>query len=374
MKTEFKKMMNLNELVSIKSDDNQEEILAYLENKLKNIAEEIKIVQNKEDGKKSIIIGINTLLKAGVRPIVLSGHIDTVNPNNEKYLTNPYSLVVKDGKAYGLGSIDMKSFIAVILDNINQIKSLKTPIILSFTTDAYINKNLYCVENVINTLKELEIKPTFTIIGEPTNQEIQVKANGCYEYEVLVYGKSCHSSKIANGINSICIIAKLVSYIEEEQKSFTGLTSNCGIIGGGDIINRVPDFAKLSFDIRASKPSLINAFLTKIYEKIQELENEYEGASIVVEKKLEIPPLEDKQNQTIKYVANLLNLQIGEFSGGCEAGYYQAYSGDAFLFGVGSIDLAHKPNEYVVVSEYEEYSKKLLGLLKFLENKVKLSK
>ena len=113
-------MNNLNtlkELISIRSDKDCEEILKYIENKLKNTVEEIIVVKNKEDNKSNMIIGINTTLK-DIEPIVLSGHIDTVGADEEKYDTDPYNLVIKDNKAYGLGIIDMKCFTQYLMENI----------------------------------------------------------------------------------------------------------------------------------------------------------------------------------------------------------------------------------------------------------------
>lgn len=301
---------------------------------------------------------------------MLSGHIDTVGPDLQKYETNPYELVVKNGKAYGLGSIDMKSFAAVILDNLDKIKSCKQPVVIAFTTDE--ETNLYCVENVIEQFKELKIKPKLTIVGEPTNCEVQTKANGCYEFEVEVFGKSCHSSKPKNGINAICIMAKIISFIEEEQQKYQDLTSNCGVINGGDIINRVPDYAKLNFDVRATNLDYINGFLQAIKNEVVKLEQEYGGSNITIKKTLEIPPLQDKKSKIINNIAKSLNLNLGEFAAGCEAGYYQKLGGDAILFGVGDLNLAHKPNEYVVIKEYEYYSNKFLELIRYLEQELEI--
>ena len=117
---------NLKELIEINSYENKEKIIEYLKNKFSLICEEIIIVKNKENNNKSILVGINTKLK-DIEPIVLSGHIDTVAPDFTKYNTNPLELIIIDNKAYGLGSIDMKSFTAVILDNINKLKSLWCP-------------------------------------------------------------------------------------------------------------------------------------------------------------------------------------------------------------------------------------------------------
>ena len=117
---------NLKELVKINSYENKYKIIEYLKNRFKFNSEEIKIIKNKENDNESILIGINTKLK-DIEPIVLSGHIDTVAPDFEKYKTNPFELTEIDGKAYGLGSIDMKSFVAIILDKIEQLKTLNWP-------------------------------------------------------------------------------------------------------------------------------------------------------------------------------------------------------------------------------------------------------
>lgn len=74
-------------------------------------------------------------------------------------------------------------------------------------------------------------------------------------------------------------------------------------------------------------------------------------------------------NKKIGDIAKECNIKIESFSGGCEAGYYTAYSGDAIIFGVGDLSLAHKPNEYVVLEEYKNYESKLLEVLKCIETK-----
>ena len=55
-------MENLKELVKIKSDQCGDEIIEYLKEKLQSKVKEIKIIENKQDQKKSILIGVNTNL------------------------------------------------------------------------------------------------------------------------------------------------------------------------------------------------------------------------------------------------------------------------------------------------------------------------
>lgn len=354
---------NLKELVKINSYENKYTIIEYLKNRFKLNCEEIKNVKNKENDNESILIGINTRLK-DIEPIVLSGHIDTVAPDFEKYKTNPFELTEIDGKAYGLGSVDMKSFVAIILDKIEELKVLNLPIVVVLTTDE--ETDLICIENVIETLKELNIMPKCTIVGEPTRNQINNESNGCYEFEIETIGKSCHSSVLSEGINAINIMAKLITFIESEQIKYCSLTSNCGVIAGGDIVNRVPDSCKLKLDIRSSNSIEIKNFINSLINKIKQLKNEYK-TKIKIKKLLEIPPLESQNKKLVNEIANKLDLKVEKFMGGCEAGYYQKLSGDAIVFGVGDMSLAHKPNEFVNVDEYKNYSELFLKLIKELE-------
>jgi len=354
-------MENLQKLVAIKSDEKGDEIINYLKNTLEGSVKELKILENMKTKNKSIIIGINTYLFE-CQPIVLSGHLDTVSPDVEKYDTDPYKLVKKGDNYYGLGSIDMKSFTAIILDRLEELKALPFPVIACLTTDE--ETDVFCVTDVINKLKELKVKPRFTIVGEPTALKIMNVSNSCSDIELTFYGKACHSSVPQNGINAICAMAKFVSFVEERQKNYETLTSSVGVISGGEVTNKVADKATLKFDIRSSSMEEIKGFEEDIEREIEAIKSEYDGLKVEMKKLLYMPPLANSDNKKIKKLAKSFSLEMGEFSGGCEAGYYSAYSGDAIIFGVGDLNLAHKPNEYVNKKEYEAYSKIFIDFLK----------
>lgn len=352
----MKKLQTLSELISIKSDNQEgEEILAYLKNTLKDKVEEIRLIK----GERNILIGINTKLK-DIEPVVLSGHIDTVNADEKNYITDPYKLTIKEDKAYGLGIIDMKCFTSSIVDILDVIKKYNYPIILALTTDE--ETGLEGIKNVIKEFQMLNIKPKFTIVGEPTSMKINNTSNGCFEYKVEVYGKSCHSSMPQNGINSICILAKIVTYIEELSGIYDNLVMNSNVIKGGTIVNRIPDYAYISFDIRTTSIVNYQEVIKLLENKIQILKKEY-GTEIKLTKVIELPPLSCKCPEIINKLAKKLNLEVTNFSGGCEAGYYEKYSGCAILFGTGDISLAHKPNEYMVIEDYFKYNELLIAML-----------
>ena len=349
-------MKYLEKLVSIKSDENCDEILTYLKNELVFRVKDIKILGKDE---KILIAGLNTKL-SNIEPVILSGHIDTVRPKIQLYETNPYQLTIINNKGYGLGSIDMKSFVAVILDRLDEIKSFDIPIVLALTTDE--ETRLNSIKLMIDYFKEMDIKPKFTIVGEPTNNEICLSSSACFEYSIMFYGKAAHSSKSKDGINAICACAKMISFIEKNQKKYR-LSSNCGVVNGGEVVNKVPDFAKLLFDIRSIYSQDVNSFINDIKGFINKLLVEYNGISIDFKNNLTIPAFNMKDNDKLLNISKKLNIKIGNFSGGCEAGYYSNYYGDCIIFGVGDLSLAHKPNEFVDINEYASYSNKLLSVL-----------
>lgn len=356
-------MENLKKLVSFKSDENCDKIISFLQNKLKDNVSEIQICEN-ENKAKVVLVGINTKLE-NISPIVLAGHIDTVSANEKEYLTNPYELTEKDGKMFGLGSIDMKSFSAIILDNIKILKQLSVPIIAIFTTDE--ETLMLSIKNAISKLKKLNITPKFTIVGEPTQSKFCLCSNADYDVNLKIFGKSCHSSQPQNGTNAICACAKIIDFIEENQKKYNFLTSNCATIKGGEVINKVPDFVELNFDIRSMNKKRIDSFITDINNQMEKLKNQYIGLKYEMNIPFYIPAFENRYNDKLKQIANEMNIEVDNFSGGCEAGFYAEYSGDVVIFGVGDLALAHKPNEYVVKKEYYDYTNKLILLLEMIK-------
>ena len=363
-------MKNLEELVSIKSFDTKQnkEIIGYLEKRFASYSKEIIKVKSLEDDREGLIIGLNTKLDNVKDAIVLSGHIDTVVADEKLYNTNPYSPTLIGDRMYGLGIIDMKSYFGCILDNLDKIKSLKKPVIIAITGDE--ETTLSCVKQIQNKFLERAIMPRVTMVGEPTNMAICSMSKGCAEFNVEIFGKSCHSSIPENGINANYILARLVLYIEKLCSKIVGTSVSCNVVSGGDKVNIVSGFAKLKFDIRSNSSKDSEKILGLIKKYIKRLEKIYPGAKIKLSQKLNIPPLERKTSQLIEKICLQFKLEEKQFTGGCEAGYFQEIGGDAFIFGVGDLALAHKPNEYVNINEYKEFSKTFMQVLNFCDKEI----
>ena len=359
----MEKLKILKELVNIRSfDTNQnKEIIDYLELQFKPSSQEIIKVKNKCDGRESLLVGINTKLKNISDAVVLSGHIDTVVANEKAYKTNPYVATIIDEKMYGLGIIDMKAYFACILNNIKELKKLDKPVVVAISGDE--ETRLEGVINLTQKMKELNIVPEFTIVGEPTSNKVCTASKSCYEYQVDIFGKSCHSSAPKNGINANYVAARIMLFVEKLCSKIKNTTLSCNVVSGGEKVNIISAKASLVFDVRSSLKSEKDKAISKLKKFIVKLEKKY-GAQIVLTQNLSIPALEKRNSSKIESLIRVFNLEEDNFVGGCEAGYYQALGGDAIVFGVGDLTLAHKPNEYLVIDEFERYSKQFLKILK----------
>lgn len=356
-------LKTVSELVSIKSFDTNvnKEIIDYLIFTLKNNVEEIVKIKSDSSNKNNLVVGVNTKLKDIKNVIVLSGHIDTVVADEGKYATNPFEAVKVNDKLFGLGIIDMKCFFASIIDNIKKIKKLKTPVVISISCDE--ETTLEGVKKITEFFQKQNIVPGLTIVGEPTSMKFCFESKSCYEYEIEIFGKSCHSSSPENGINANYIAAKIMIEIEKLNGLIEGTSLSCGVVSGGRASNIVPNYASLKFDIRSKTKLQKDKVIFLIEEKIEELKNEYKGSEIKLNSKLVIPPLENKNSDFLNALMVKYDIEEGEFKGGCEAGFFQELGGETVIFGTGDLELAHKPNEFMIIKKYFEYNQLLMQIL-----------
>lgn len=357
------KLQNLIDIVNEPSFDtkNNQKIIELLIEKFQPFSKEILKIKNPNSNIFNLLIGLNTKLQNVNNAIVLSGHIDTVPADTKKYKTNPLEATLAGGKLFGLGVIDMKCFFASILDNIEVIKNLSLPVVVAITGDE--ETTFEGIKQITKTMKAKNINPFFSIIGEPTSLDVCVSSKSCYEFEVTVLGKGCHSSAPKNGINANYIISKLASFIEKISLSQKNTTASVGLISGGEAVNIVSPKATLNFDIRSDSTKKVQKLLKNIEKFIKKLKNKYKGAEFLTKTNFAIPALQNQKSSLVSKICNTLCLAQNEFKAGAEASYFQELGGDAIIFGAGNLELAHKPNEYLLISDYEKYNELLIKML-----------
>jgi acetylornithine deacetylase len=358
------------------------DLIAFIKNYLNIHKIKSTLVYDSSGKKANLYATIGSSSEGG---IMLSGHTDIVPITDQAWTYDPFHLTQKDNKLYGRGTADMKGFLALILSRVPKMISanLSKPIHLAFSYDEEVG--CVGVHRLLDFINSNSIKPVFCIVGEPTSMEVVIGHKGKCAYQVVVKGLACHSGQAPFGVNAVDYAAKLISYIAEiaKEKSIKGpfdydyevpySTLHTGVISGGTILNIVPDSCQFEFEIRHliedNPKELINKI--KLYAKENLLPNMHIVSSktdIHFKEKVTYPGLLiDANSEPVRYVKKLLNNEKHKkVIFGSEGGLFQKKLNlPTVVCGPGSIDQAHKANEYISIDQLEKGGKFLDDLINF---------
>ena len=356
------------------------DLIKFIENYLNDFNIKSKLVYDETKNKANLFATIGKDSKGG---IVLSGHTDVVPTKNQKWSSDPFTLTERDNKLFGRGSSDMKGFIAVVLSRISKMveTKLNKPIHLAFSYDEEIG--CVGVHGLLDLIEKKSINPEFCIVGEPTSMEVVIGHKGKHAYGVKVDGFSCHSGQAPYGVNAINYAAKLITYIEElnKEKSKIGpfdneyeipySTLSTGLINGGTILNIVPNLCLFEFEIRHLAEDDPKTIMQKIQDYadeliIKEMQKISPKANITFAEKINYPGLNISETiNPVKQVKNMLNVsKHKKVIFGTEGGLFKKKLNiPTIVCGPGSIDQAHKPDEYIAIEQLEKCGKFIDNLI-----------
>ena len=319
--------------------------------------------------------------------IILSGHTDVVPASAKDWSSDPFVAKEKDNKIYGRGSCDMKGFIACSLALAPYFASqnLKKPIHFSFTYD----EETACqgAPVMIKELKKRNINCSICIVGEPTSMKAVQAHKGCYEYSAHFTGLAGHGSAPDKGVNAVeyatRFINKLMELREELKKRepknsiFTPpySTLQIGRIKGGLARNVIADQCVVDWELRPVVPE-DGEFVNKNIEAyvkdvlLPEMKKVYPKADIKKEIIGEIIGFnKEETSEAINLVCNLTgDNSRNVVSFGTEAGLFQEIGISTVVCGPGSIEQAHKIDEYVSFDQLKYCLKMLIDLKDQISN------
>ena len=371
-------LTDLIEYPSVSSESNLD-IINYLSDKIKSIGGKIDIIKTSDNKQANIFATIGPEIDGG---IVLSGHTDVVPAKELNWNSDPFKLTRKDDLLYGRGSCDMKGFIAstIVAAEILKNKNLNYPVHFSFTYDEEIG--CFGARHLIKELKKYKYKPSIVIIGEPTNMEIIEAHKGDCEYTTCFHGIEGHASNPEKGLSAIqygsLFTNKLFEIGNELKRRAPSdspfnppwTTVQVGKIEGGVAHNVIAGQCSIDWEMRPINEEDKNFVKNNLLKYCQikllpEMQSKFAEAKIETEIIGEIPGLiPQKDNQARVIMQDLLQSNsTGVISFGTEAGIFQEMNMDVVVCGPGSIDQAHKANEFVSISELDKCLQNLLKLL-----------
>ena len=347
------------------------DLIKFIENYLNDLNIKSELIYDETKNKANLFTTIGPNLQGG---IVLSGHTDVVPITKQNWTSDPFILTERDNKLFGRGSSDMKGFIAIVLSRVSAMveKKLKKPIHLAFSYDEEIG--CVGVHSLLDLIKKKSINPEFCIVGEPTSMEMVIGHKGKHAYDVKVDGLSCHSGQAPYGVNAINYASKLINYIEEinKEKSIKGpfdneyeipySTLHTGLIKGGTILNIVPNLCQFEFEIRhlaEDDPLEIIQRIKQYTEEllIKEMHNISSTTNIEINEKINYPGLNISESiSPVKQVKELLGKSSHKkVVFGTEGGLFKRELNlPTIICGPGSIDQAHKPDEFISIQQIEK--------------------
>lgn len=346
-------------------------IKQYLDHK--NI--DITVNYNEEQNKANLFITTGPKDTAG---ILLSGHTDVVPVEGQNWDTDPFKAVLKNDNIYGRGTADMKGFIAcaLVIMKAAADKPLSYPLHLCLSYDEEIG--CVGVRYILKQISSLIIPPRVVIIGEPTLMDVATSHKGKAVFQVKFHGTEGHSALAPNYCNAIHAASRFVQILIESQNFIAKegrldkgydipySTIHVGKIDGGKALNIVPNLCQLDYEIRnvaEDSISVIQAHILKSFAH-ENTNNSYDIQSVNQYPGLITNPT----HKEVKSIQDLLpHSDTTKISFGTEAGLFQQHFDSPILVcGPGSIEVAHKPNEYIAISQLDACSGLLNKLVETL--------
>lgn len=307
---------------------------------------------------------VNLLATLGQGPggLVLAGHLDTVPFDEGAWRSDPFRLTERDDRLYGLGTADMKSFLALAIEAAREFagKPLKQPLVILGTADEEITLG------GARALAEAgRPRARHAVIGEPTGLKPVRIHKGNLSESIRVRGKSGHASNPSLGLNAVEGMHRVLHHLlqlrdelargpRSEQFSVPHATLNPGCLHGGDAPNRIPARCELRVDLRFLPGTDLAALRSEMQQRASaalagtdyriEFDSLYPGC----------PAFETPATAAIvKACEELTGHAAGAVDFATEGALFNDMGLHTVVLGPGDIAQAHQPDEYLALDRIE---------------------
>lgn len=298
-------------------------------------------------------------LGSGPGGLVLAGHTDTVPCNEELWTSSPFEMTERDNRLYGLGTSDMKSFLALAIEAACAFdaKQFNQPLIILATADEETS-----MSGAKAIVEKGYPKARYAVIGEPTGLKPVRTHKGIMMEAIRLTGQSGHSSNPAYGANALeamhDVITELKKWRNELQQQYNSPlfevpvpTMNFGHIHGGDNPNRICGECELHIDIRPLPGMNIDELRHELNQRLKRSLTDPNIKLSTMPLFEGIPAMETPaESKIVKAAEQLTNYTASAVAFGTEAPYFNELGMESIILGPGNIAQAHQPDEYLDMS------------------------
>lgn len=317
----------------------------------------------------------NLLATMGRGPggLVLSGHTDTVPFDSGKWQHDPFRLTDANQRLYGLGTADMKSFLALAIEASRGLRArdLAEPLIIVATADEETS-----MSGARALLEHKLPQARHAIIGEPTGLRPVRMHKGIFMESIRLQGRSGHSSDPSLGNSALeamhRVIANLLEWRTQLQEQHRNPlfaipvpTLNLGHIHGGDNPNRICPDCELHIDLRPLPGMDIDTLRAELHQRVTDA-LEPAGIAVSFDSLFEgIPAMETPASaEIVQLTQRLTGHTPGAVAFGTEAPYFSQLGMETVILGPGNIEQAHQPDEYLAQQSLQPTIELLQSVIK----------
>jgi len=317
--------------------------------------------------------------------VVLSAHVDVVPVDGQDWASDPWVVEERDGRLYGRGTTDMKGFVATVLAAVPQMVNLKRPIQIALSYDEEVG--LIGARPLVDAMKDKLPKANAVVVGEPTGLRVVSGHKSCDAVEVHVTGHEVHSSIHDQGVSAVMTAARLVEWLRQRNAENRSApvdernalfdppytTLHVGIIHGGTAHNITAKDCWFSVDIRNVSTDMdgrhfkdFKAFCDQMDAEVKAV---HPDAGVEVRVKAPGPGMAPELDSPAEELARRITGDNARHAAsyGTDGGWFQTGGYSTVVCGPGDIALAHQPNEYITVEQFEAGQAFLHKLIKLCQ-------
>ena len=330
------------------------------------------------DGEKvNLVVTVGPEVDPDTRDgLVLSGHTDVVPAAEPGWRSDPFALAETETGYVGRGACDMKGFVALAVNQAARAsgRSLRRPLTLILTYDEELGT--LGAHRFVSTWPRERPLPRRTIVGEPTSMKVVRMHKGHATVSLALPGRGAHSGYPHLGRNAIEAAGKAIRALSELRRALESehppnrehfpevpfVALNVARVHGGTAVNVVPDRCVLDIGFRI----LPGMKSRPIAERIRAaVDDALDGEPFEMRDVEESPPLLlDEDNDLYTALCRAFDQsETVSVSYATDAGWLHSAGYECLIWGPGSIEVAHKPNEWMPKDEYHRASELLNGFV-----------
>lgn len=334
--------------------------------RLRSLGIAAQVLPNESGDKASLWATIGPERHGG---LVLSGHSDVVPVDGQRWSSEPFVMTRRGARLYGRGVADMKGFIACAVAALERHREapLHRPVHLALTYDEEIG----CLgaPKLLDWLAAQSLQPALALIGEPTDMRVVNSHKGILVVRTEISGIEAHSSLAHLGVSAIGLAGQAIVLLQQLQDELAATvrdprftpehaTISVNRIHGGTAVNILAGHVVFDWDLR-SVPGVIGAEMLERFKARLEAEvlapvrRQHPDVAVRTTVLADVPPLAPEDDGAAETLA--LRLLGGgaplAVAFGAEAGQFQQAGMSTVIVGPGSIEQAHKADEYVELEQ-----------------------